>query len=42
MNVQAYTTAGRPIGNEEFVKCIEGILGRSFKVRPRGRPKKEG
>ncbi len=34
------TKSGHPCGPEDFVKRIEGILGRTFATRPRGRPRK--
>lgn len=34
------TISGRPSGDEEFLKHIENMVGRSFKLHPRGRPKK--
>lgn len=34
------TKTGRPAGSNEFIKRMESILGRTFNVRPRGRPKK--
>ncbi len=33
------TRTGRPAGNEGFTKQIEVMLGRTFEIRPMGRPK---
>ncbi|MBA4421781.1 MAG: transposase [Syntrophus sp. (in: bacteria)] len=35
------TKSGHPCGSEDFVRRIEGILGRRFATRPRGRPRKK-
>jgi len=40
-NLRNNIISGRPSGDEEFIERIENIIGRSLKVRPRGRPKKE-
>jgi putative transposase len=37
------TKTGRPCGEEDFVRQMEGLINRRFTTRPRGRPsKKEG
>ena len=33
--------SGRPCGDENFIKGIEAVVGRSLNVRPRGRPRKQ-
>jgi len=33
------TQNGHPCGPEDFVRRMEGILGRTFAIRPRGRPR---
>jgi len=33
--------SGRPCGDDAFKKNIEAIVGKSLKVRPRGRPRKQ-
>jgi hypothetical protein len=34
------TGSGHPCGSEDFVKMMEGIIGRRFLPRPAGRPRK--
>jgi putative transposase len=36
------TKIGRPCGNEDFVKRMEGLLNRQLTASPRGRPRKKG
>lgn len=36
--IRESTKAGRPCGNEAFVTKLEGLLGRTLKANPRGRP----
>ena len=38
--IRTSTRTGRPAGNEGFIKQIEVILGRTFEIRPTGRPPK--
>jgi len=33
--------SGRPCGDNNFIKSIEAVVGRSLEIRPRGRPRKE-
>lgn len=40
-NIRSHTRSGRPIGSESFIEKMEQKLDRIFKLRPRGRPKKE-
>jgi putative transposase len=40
-NIRNHTRNGRPIGSESFTEKIEQKLDRIFKLKPRGRPKKE-
>lgn len=40
-NIRQKTLAGRPLGTNSFVEKLEKRLGKSLKVRPKGRPKKE-
>jgi putative transposase len=37
---RARLKTGRPAGDAEFVKMLEGIVGRRLEARPRGRPRK--
>ena len=37
---RARLKTGRPAGDPEFVRKIEGLLGRALEARPRGRPRK--
>ncbi len=39
--IRTKTKTGRPYGSEEFVKVLEGLLGRKLLARLRGRPKRE-
>jgi len=33
--------SGRPCGDEEFIKEVEAVVGKSLTIRPRGRPRKQ-
>jgi len=39
--IREMTRTGRPLGTNDFVERIEGQLKRLFKLRPKGRPKRE-
>ena len=39
-NIQKNMRTGRPCGDREFVRTLEGLLNRSLTARPRGRPRK--
>jgi putative transposase len=39
-NIRKNMRAGRPCGDREFVRTLEGLLNRSLTARPRGRPRK--
>jgi putative transposase len=36
--IREATVAGKPVGSDEFVRRLADELGRSMKIRPRGRP----
>lgn len=38
--IAQHTRNGRPLGAPKFITELEGVLGRSLQVRPRGRPRK--
>ncbi len=37
--IYRHTTTGRPLGSDSFLSRLEGMLGRSVKPLPVGRPK---
>lgn len=39
-SIRYNTKTGRPLGNERFIKKMEKKLGRKFRTRSRGRPRK--
>jgi putative transposase len=38
--IRQNTKTGRPCGGEDFIKKIEGLIGRRLRTLPRGRPRK--
>jgi hypothetical protein len=38
--IRQNTKTGRPCGDEDFIKKIEGLIGRRLRTLPRGRPRK--
>jgi putative transposase len=38
--IRQHTKTGRPCGDEDFIKKIEGLIGRRLRTLPRGRPRK--
>jgi putative transposase len=40
LRVRERLKTGRPVGNPEFVRMLEGIAGRRLEALPRGRPRK--
>jgi len=39
--IREKTRTGRPLGTDDFIERLEGQLKRLFKLKPKGRPKKE-
>jgi len=39
--IRRNTRTGRPIGSKEFIKRVEGLVGRSLSAQKRGRPPRE-
>lgn len=39
-HIRKVTSTGRPLGEEEFIKNIESMIGRSIFTKGVGRPKK--
>ena len=39
--IRGKTRAGRPLGPNDFIEKLEGQVKRVFKLKPKGRPKKE-
>lgn len=38
--LKKHTASGRPLGSADFIRTLEGILGRTLTAAPRGRPRK--
>jgi len=39
-NIRQKTKTGRPCGGEDFIRKLEGLIGRRLRTLPRGRPRK--
>jgi putative transposase len=40
--IRQATRTGAPLGSQEFIRLLESRAGRRLRVRPRGRPRKNG
>ena len=39
-NIRQKTKTGRPCGDEDFIRKLEGLIGRRLRILPAGRPRK--